>query len=184
MRPWPSAWEYRLSHCQRVFTLTGKCLGTPRLQVQTLLPGAHRDPPQATARGQYSLASFADNGGEIYSEDSSIYHLNSTLSSHNCMGSTRRRNFHLERSEMFLHSCFLQVITLPRILLPASILFDTDLFLFITSLKSCGMVSHVWQGHLYISDAHLCPSFLIFACLTGGLLAIHQEWNSLECQLG
>lgn len=127
---WPSAWESRLFYCQKVCILAGKYLDTHRLLAQTVLPGANRDPPQAPVRGQYSLARFADSGEEdIFSVDSSIHFLNSTLSSHPCMGSTRRRNFHLEHAEVFLHSCFLPGITaLPGILFPVIIYFDLLLF--------------------------------------------------------
>lgn len=45
-------------------------LDSHRLQVWTLLLGAHRDPPQALDRGQCSLTPLAAEGeGRFYSED-------------------------------------------------------------------------------------------------------------------
>lgn len=101
--------------------------------LDTFAGTSQRPPPRALARGQYSLTPLADEGEErFYSEDTlnSIHPLNSTLTFHAYMGSTRKRNFHAEHAAVLIYSCSLQFTTLTRILLPSSISFDPDLPLF------------------------------------------------------
>lgn len=152
---------------------------------------AHRHPPQATARGQYTLASFADEEDDnIYSEDRSIHPLmNSTFPPILAWGVPRKEIFTLSMQKCFSIAAF-SSSPLSQGFCSQPALALTQTCLLLLSLRAMRGSTSVWQGYLHISAAHLmralrpCPPFCTSTCPACGLWTIHQERSSLECQLG